>query len=64
MSNGVQVLTPGEPVPPARPGVFSLWGATASRRVVDRLTRRLVVLGGVTIIASILAILVVIAAEV
>ena len=64
MSNGVKVLTPGEPVPSARPGLFSFWTATSSRVAVDRLTRRLVVLGGVTIIVSILAILVVIAGEV
>ncbi len=51
------------PTPPARP-IQVAQTVVKRRLLVDRLTRRLVTLGGVTIIASILAILFVIAAEV
>jgi phosphate transport system permease protein len=61
--NHASVLRPGEPPQPARPVPVS-WKAAGSRLLVDRLTRRLVTLGGVLIIGSILAILFVIAAEV
>jgi len=62
MANMTEILT-GEPLQAARR--FSATGERVTRRVrVDRLTRRLVTLGGVAIIASILAILFVIAAEV
>ena len=57
------VLGAGEPVRPARPLVVSR-GRTARRIVVDQWASRLVVSGGIIIIASILAILFVIAAEV
>jgi phosphate transport system permease protein len=57
------VLGAGEPVRPARPLVVSRT-RTARRIVVDRWASRLVVSGGIIIIASILAILFVIAAEV
>jgi phosphate transport system permease protein len=57
------VLGAGEPVRPARPLVVSR-ARTARRIVVDRWASRLVVSGGIIIIASILAILFVIAAEV
>jgi phosphate transport system permease protein len=60
---GPQVLGAGEPVRPARPLVVSR-ARTARRIVVDRWASRLVVSGGIVIIASILAILFVIAAEV
>lgn len=63
MVNGTKVLTPGEPVPAARPVALSL-GRLGRRLLVDRLARRLVTLGGVAIIGSILAILVVIGIEV
>ena len=63
MVNHTSVLRPGEPPEPARP-VPVFWKAAGSRLLVDRLTRRLVTLGGVLIIGSILAILFVIAAEV
>ena len=63
MVNGTKVLTPGEPVPTARPVALSL-GRLGRRLLVDRLARRLVTLGGVAIIGSILAILVVIGIEV
>jgi phosphate transport system permease protein len=57
------VLRPGEPLPAAHP--VRLSSARTGRRIlVDRLARRLVTLGGVTTIASILAILLVIALEV
>jgi phosphate transport system permease protein len=63
VADGTKVLTPGEPFPSARPvGVFGK-GLT-QRLLVDRLARRLVSLGGIAIIGSILAILFVIAAEV
>jgi phosphate transport system permease protein len=57
------VLGAGEPVRPARPLVVSR-ARTARRIVLDRWASRLVVAGGIIIIASILAILFVIAAEV
>ncbi|HEY7653676.1 MAG TPA: ABC transporter permease, partial [Methylomirabilota bacterium] len=57
------VLGAGEPVRPARPLVVSR-ARTARRIVVDQWASRLVVGGGIIIIASILAILVVILAEV
>ncbi len=63
MVNHTSVLRSGEPPEPARPVPVS-WKAAGSRLLVDRLTRRVVTLGGVLIIGSILAILVVIAAEV
>src|SRR5712691_7688048 len=56
-------LGAGEPVIPARPLVVSRT-RTARRIVADRWSSRLVVLGGIIIIASILAILFVIGAEV
>jgi phosphate transport system permease protein len=57
------VLGAGEPVRPARPLVVSRT-RTARRIIADRWASRLVVSGGIIIIASILAILFVIAAEV
>ena len=57
------VLGAGEPVRPARPLVVSR-ARTARRIVLDRWASRLVVSGGIIIIASILAILLVIVAEV
>jgi phosphate transport system permease protein len=58
-----RILKPGEPLPADRP--VSLFRERISRRLlVDRLGRRLVTLGGVAIIGSILAILVVIVIEV
>jgi len=63
VDNRTDVLKPGEPLDAARPfPVF--WKAAGLRLVVDRLARRVVTLGGVTIIGSILAILLVIASEV
>jgi phosphate transport system permease protein len=63
MADGTKVLREGEPLEAARP--YLLPRGLVSRRIrVDRLTGRLVTLGGVGIIASILAILFVIAAEV
>lgn len=63
MANHVKTLKVGGPATPARP--LDIPRARLSRRLlVDRLTRRLVTLGGVAIIVSILAILFVIAAEV
>jgi len=62
VATNLGTLKGGEPVP-ARP--LAVGRARTSRRIlVDRLSARLVVLGGVVIIASILAILFVIAAEV
>jgi len=62
MANTTEILT-GEPLQAAR--LFQTTPERVTRRLrVDRLTRRLVTLGGVAIIASILAILFVIAAEV
>jgi phosphate transport system permease protein len=57
------VLGAGEPALPARPLVVSR-ARTARRIIADRWASRLVVSGGIIIIASILAILFVIAAEV
>jgi len=63
MADDTRVLTAGEPRQAAR--LFETTPERVTRRLrVDRLTRRLVTLGGVAIIASILAILFVIAAEV
>jgi len=63
VADTTRVLKPGEPLPSARP--VSLFRERISRRrLVDRLGRRLVTLGGVAIIGSILAILVVIVIEV
>jgi phosphate transport system permease protein len=53
----------GEAAPPARPLTVSR-RRTSRRILIDRVSSRLVVLGGIVIIASILAILLVIAAEV
>jgi phosphate transport system permease protein len=61
--NETRVLTPGEPLPAARPVVVSRQ-SLLRRLWVDRLTGQLVTLGGVVIIGSILAILLVIAYEV
>jgi phosphate transport system permease protein len=63
MVNPTQVLVPSEPLPAAR-SVLPTSDRLARRLRADRLTRRLVTLGGVAIIASILAIFFVIAAEV
>jgi phosphate transport system permease protein len=60
---GSDVLRAGRPGVPARPLVVSR-GRTARRILLDRWASRLVVLGGIVIIASILAILVVILGEV
>jgi phosphate transport system permease protein len=60
---GPGVLGAGEPIRPARPLVVSR-ARTARRIVLDRWASRLVVSGGIIIIASILAILLVIVAEV
>ena len=63
MADRTEALAAGGPGAPARP--VTLPREQVSRRLlVDRLARRLVGLGGVAIIASILAILFVIAAEV
>jgi len=63
MADGTRALTAGEPLQAAR--LFETTPERVTRRLrVDRLTRRLVTLGGVAIIASILAILFVIGAEV
>jgi phosphate transport system permease protein len=59
----LETLRRGEPGPPARPRAVART-RTSRRLLIDRLSSRLVVLGGVVIIASILAILLVIAAEV
>jgi phosphate transport system permease protein len=61
--NRTETLQPGEPLPAARP-VSAFWKVAGYRLLVDRLARRLVTLGGITIIASILAILLVIISEV
>lgn len=60
--NETRVLTPGEPLPAARP--VSVSRQLIRRLWMDRLTRQLVTLGGVVIIGSILAILLVIVYEV
>jgi phosphate transport system permease protein len=63
VADTTRILKPGEPLPADRP--VSLFRERTSRRqLVDRLGRRLVTLGGVAIIGSILAILVVIVIEV
>ena len=63
MALNSDVLGAGGPASPARPLVVSR--ARTSRRIaLDRWTSRLVILGGIIIIAAILAILFVIAAEV
>jgi phosphate transport system permease protein len=56
-------LQPGESLEAARPAPVS-WTATGYRLLIDGLARRVVTLGGITIIASILAILLVIVSEV
>jgi phosphate transport system permease protein len=58
-----ETLDAGEPVTPARPLAVSR-ARTGRRIVADRWASRLVIVGGIVIIACILAILVVIAAEV
>ena len=63
MSNSTKVLTPSEPIPSARSVPLS-WARAGGRLLVDRLATRLVTGGGIIIIASILAILFVIVAEV
>ena len=63
MEINTQALAPGEPQPAARP-VESPWKASGYRLLLDRVSRRLVTLGGLLIIASILAILFVIVAQV
>lgn len=57
------VMRPGEPLPVAGPTAVSR-ERPSRRGLVDRLARRLVTLGGVTVIGAILAILVVIVLEV
>jgi phosphate transport system permease protein len=60
--NGAEVLARAGPPPAARPSIFR---ATLDRRLLlDRLAGRAVTVGGMAIIAAILAILVVIVAEV
>jgi phosphate transport system permease protein len=63
MAERTEVLATGGPGLPARPLILPRERLNR-RLLVDRLARRLVGLGGIAIIASILAILVVIAAEV
>ncbi|MGH7365820.1 MAG: hypothetical protein ACREK9_05365, partial [Candidatus Rokuibacteriota bacterium] len=63
MAIGPEALRAGGPAAPARPLDVSK-ARTARRIVADRWASRLVVVGGIVIIASILAILFVIAAEV
>jgi phosphate transport system permease protein len=63
MANHVETLRAGGPAAPARP-LLSVAERLGRRVLVDRAARRLVTLGGVAIIASILAILVVILVEV
>ncbi|HSF32846.1 MAG TPA: ABC transporter permease subunit [Candidatus Tectomicrobia bacterium] len=63
MANHVEGLRVGGPGTPTR-RIDTTKARVRRRLLVDRLSRRLVTLGGVAIIASILAILVVIAAEV
>ncbi len=63
MATGTELITAGGPAAKAGPLVVSR-ARTARRIMIDRWASRGVVLGGVTIIASILAILVVIVAEV
>jgi len=63
MAENTRILTSGEPFQRTRPIALSR-ARVARRLLIDRWTRRLVTLGGVGVIASILAILIVIAAEV
>jgi len=63
MADGTKFLAPGESYDTARPRAVSR-ERVGRRRLIDQVARRLVTLGGVTIIASILAILVVISTEV
>jgi len=63
VSDPIAALTPDGPVLRARPAAPS-WTAAGRRRLLDRAATRFVTLGGLLIIGSILAILVVIAAEV
>jgi phosphate transport system permease protein len=63
MTNHVQVIEPPGPAIPA-PAVSPSKSKVRRRLLVDRLASRLVTLGGVVIIAAILAILLVIVAEV
>ena len=63
MAIGAETVQAGGPATPARPLAVSR-ARSERRRLVDRLATRLVVVGGLVIIASILAILIVIAAEV
>ena len=63
MAINLKTLRDGEAAPPARPLTVSRT-RTSRRILIDRVSSRLVVLGGIVVIASILAILLVIAAEV
>lgn len=63
MRERTNMVTSGEPPEEARPFAVARKGI-ARRLLADRLTRRLVILGGVAIIASILSILLIIAAEI
>ena len=63
MAINVEALRTGGPEPPART-IVTPAGRTRRRIIADRLASRVVVLGGLVIIASILAILFVIASEV
>ena len=63
MSINAETLSAGGPGAPARPLVVSR-ARTSRRLMLDRLASRTVVVGGIVIISSILAILLVIAAEV
>src|SRR5262245_4073287 len=63
MANHIEAIKMGGPGMPARPVAVSK-AQVRRRLLVDRLAQRLVTLGGVAIIASILAILLVIVAEV
>lgn len=63
MEDSTKVVTPGEALAAPRPVIVSR-GGTTRRLLLDRLARWVVTLGGAAIIVSILAILLVIAAEV
>jgi phosphate transport system permease protein len=63
VANHVEVLRPGGPAAPSRAGLLVRTGLRR-RRLADTVARRVVTLGGLTIIGSILAILAVIALEV
>ncbi|MFA5026519.1 MAG: ABC transporter permease subunit [Candidatus Methylomirabilota bacterium] len=63
MSNPTQAIRPGKPLSEARPD-SSRWARAGVRRLVDRLATRTVTVGGLIIIGAILAILLVIVAEV